>query len=114
MRSLAVRLLGANYRYIFKEHLNYFTPASLRQFAGRELQVLKLASTHFNPVVIWQDYRRDGRDVSRKERAQLLKRTNAWKKSGLLAPAKLIYRGTEMALGKLLLADNLVAIARKI
>lgn len=114
MRSLAVRLLGAKYRYIFEEHLNYFTPPSLRQFAGRELKVLKLASTHFNPVVIWQDYRRGGRDVSRKERAQLLKRTNAWKKSGLLSPAKLIYRATEMVLGKLLLADNLVVIARKI
>jgi 2-polyprenyl-3-methyl-5-hydroxy-6-metoxy-1,4-benzoquinol methylase len=114
MSSLAVRLLGARYRYIFAEHLNYFTPASLAQFAGRELKVLKLASTHFNPVVIWQDYRLGGREVPRKERAQLLKRTNAWKKSRLLVSAKLIYRATEFALGKLWLADNLVVIARKI
>jgi|SRR5579859_1051956 len=114
MDSLAVRLLGAKYRYIFAEHLNYFTPATLKQFAGRELKVMRLASTHFNPLVIWQDHRRGGREVPRAERARLLKRTNAWKQSRLWLPLKLIYRGTEMALGKLWLADNLVVIARKL
>src|SRR5260370_26587915 len=45
MASLAVRLLGTKYRYIFAEHLNYFTPRTLGQFAGRELKVsLKLLS----------------------------------------------------------------------
>ena len=113
LNSLAVRLLGARYRYIFPEHLNYFTPRTLRQFAGGDFAVVQLKSTHFNPVVFWQDFRRGAREVPRAERAQLLRRTNAWKKSHLMLPAMLAYHVAESALATFHLADNLVLIARK-
>jgi 2-polyprenyl-3-methyl-5-hydroxy-6-metoxy-1,4-benzoquinol methylase len=113
MRSLAVRLLGAKYRYIFSEHLNYFTPQTLKTFAGRELTVLTLKSTHFNPVVIWQDFRRGGREIPRAGRSELLKRTNALKQSPWMFPARLAYRAVETLLGAFLLADNIVVVGRK-
>jgi 2-polyprenyl-3-methyl-5-hydroxy-6-metoxy-1,4-benzoquinol methylase len=113
MQSLAVRLLGVKYRYIFPEHLNYFTPQTLRKFAGREFSVLSLRSTHFNPIVIWQDFRTGEREIPHAERSALLKRTNAAKQSPWLAPVRLAYRATEAALAQCLLADNLVIIAKK-
>lgn len=113
MRSLAVRLLGGKYRYIFSEHLNYFTPQTLKTFAGRELTVLKLKSTHFNPVVMWQDFWRSGREIPRAERSELLKRTNALKQSRWMFPARLAYRAAESIFGAFLLADNLVVVGRK-
>ena len=75
MKSLAVRLLGAKYRYIFPEHLNYFSPATLTRFAGQEFEVLKLTTTHFNPIVIWKDWRGGARNIPREERSKLLKQT---------------------------------------
>src|SRR6185369_5142888 len=33
LSSLAVRLLGAKYRHVYPQHLNYFTERTLRQFA---------------------------------------------------------------------------------
>lgn len=113
MNSLAVKLLGSKYRYIFAEHLNYFTPQTLRKFVEPEFAVQKLQSTHFNPLVIWQDFRGGGREVPRSERAQLLKRTNAYKQSPWLFPLKAAYRGAEAILGTWLLADNLVIIGQK-
>lgn len=113
MNSLAIRLLGAKYRYIFAEHLNYFTPQTLRKYAELEFTALKLKSTHFNPLVIWQDFRGDGREIPRAERAQLLKRTNACKQSSWMFPLKVAYRATETALGTALLSDNLVVIGQK-
>ena len=111
--SLAVRLLGAKYRYIFKEHLNYFTPATMKQFAGRELTVVAMQSTHFNPLVIWQDWRGGGREVSRAERVKLLKKTTGFKQSRWLYPLKKSYQAAEGILGALWLADNVVAVGRK-
>jgi len=113
MHSMAARLLGANYRYIYPEHLNYFTPATLRKFAGREFAVVDLKSSHFNPVVIWQDFRRGGGEVPREKRYELLKRTTAYKQSRWMAPARAGYRLIEKVLGKMLMADNLVIIGRK-
>jgi len=113
LKSLAVRLLGAKYRYIYAEHLNYFTPATLKKFAEREFTVVDLQSTHFNPLVIAKDFRGGGREVPRAERYQLLKRTTGFKKSRWLYPVRLGYRLAEAALGKARLADNLTVIARK-
>jgi SAM-dependent methyltransferase len=114
-RSLAVRLLGLKYRYLMPEHLNYFTPATLRAFAVREpaFEVVASGSTHFNPVVIWQDWRSKEWNVSDEERARLLKRTTAWKQMPLLEPIKIIYTGMERALGWMNLADNLFVVLRK-
>ncbi len=113
MDSLAVRLLGAKYRYIFAEHLNYFTPQTLKKFAEKEFAVLKVKSTHFNPIVIWRDFRGGGRAVPRAERAQLLKRTNTYKQSPWMLPARIAYRATENLLGTFFLSDNLLIIGQK-
>ena len=113
LNSLAVRLIGAKYRYIFPEHLNYFTPAVLKRFAEQEFSVVKMASTHFNPLVIWQDFRGGERDIARAERSSLLKRTTAYKQSPWLRPVKLAYQTAELALGRGFLADNVVVVARK-
>jgi 2-polyprenyl-3-methyl-5-hydroxy-6-metoxy-1,4-benzoquinol methylase len=113
MNSLAVKLLGAKYRYIFAEHLNYFTPQTLRKFIEPEFSILGLKSTHFNPVVIWQDFRRGGREIPRAERAALLKRTNAYKQSAWMLPLRLAYKASEKVMGGFMLADNIVIVARK-
>lgn len=113
MRSLAVRLLGAKYRYIFAEHINYFTAQTLQKFVRRELFVLQLKSTHFNPIVIWKDFWQGGREIPREERSHLLKCTNTFKQSSWLLPVKLAYRAGESILAAFLLADNLAIIARK-
>jgi 2-polyprenyl-3-methyl-5-hydroxy-6-metoxy-1,4-benzoquinol methylase len=113
MKSLAVKLIGSKYRYIFAEHLNYFTPETLRKFAGLEFAIVDLKSTHFNPLVIWKDFRGGERQIPRAERSQLLKRTTAYKKSKWMLPIKIGYQATEAILGGILLADNLVIIGRK-
>lgn len=113
MNSLAVRLVGAKYRYIFPEHLNYFTPQTIRRFIETELDVVAMESTHFNPLVIWKDYRGGERHISRAERANLLKRTTSYKQSKWMLPLKAGYHATERALGKLRLADNLSIVGRK-
>ncbi len=113
MQSLAARLLGARYRYIYPQHLNYFTAATLTKFVENRFSVLELVSTHFNPIVLWQDWRHGGQEVSNRERAELLKRTTSLKQNPLLKPAKVAYGLVEKALGRLNLADNLAAVLRK-
>jgi 2-polyprenyl-3-methyl-5-hydroxy-6-metoxy-1,4-benzoquinol methylase len=113
MNSLAVRLIGAKYRYIFPEHLNYFTPQTLKKFAEQEFAVVEMKSTHFNPIVIWQDFRGGERAITRAERVQLLQRTTAYKQSKGLGLINAGYRATELALGRLWLADNVAVVGRK-
>jgi 2-polyprenyl-3-methyl-5-hydroxy-6-metoxy-1,4-benzoquinol methylase len=113
MNSLAIRLIGSKYRYIFAEHLNYFTPETLRKFVGKEFNIMSLKSIHFNPLVIWKDFRGGEREIPRAERSQLLKRTTAYKKSKWLLPVKIGYQTTEEVLGKFLMADNLAIVGRK-
>lgn len=115
MNSLAVRLLGRRYRYITPEHVNYFAAATLRRMIAREPQfkLVEMKSTHFNPVVIWQDWRRKRDAVPDAERANLLKQTTSWKTRPLFAPVRFVYRVMEGVLGRLRLADNLVAILQR-
>lgn len=112
MNSLAVRCLGTRYRYIMDEHLNYFTAGTLRRLVVQEraFTIAALKSTHFNPVVLWQDWRGGEQRVPDSERAHLLRRTTGWKQNPLLAPVKWIYIGAERILGSLRLADNLVVV----
>lgn len=112
-KSLAARTLGARYRYIYPQHLNYFTKATLTKLVAARFSVIEFSSTHFNPVVIWQDWRGGGKDVSNRERAQLLQRTTAFKQNPLLRPVKALYALAERALGVLNLADNLAVVLRK-
>jgi hypothetical protein len=106
-------VIGAKYRYIFAEHLNYFTPQTMRRFAGSEFSVMEMRSTHFNPLVIWQDFRGGEREVSRADRVKLLKRTTGYKKSRWLWPVKVAYRAAEAALSSVFLADNVAVVGRK-
>jgi 2-polyprenyl-3-methyl-5-hydroxy-6-metoxy-1,4-benzoquinol methylase len=113
MKSLAARLLGARYRYIYPQHLNYFTSHTLKRFVTERFSVLELRSTHFNPMVIWQDWGRRGGEVSNRDRAELLQRTTRYKRNARLAPLKLAYRFVESSLAALTLADNLAVVLRK-
>jgi 2-polyprenyl-3-methyl-5-hydroxy-6-metoxy-1,4-benzoquinol methylase len=114
LKSLAVRVAGAKYRYIFPQHVNYFTVRTLREFSLKErFEVATEGSMHFNPIVIWQDVRGKGGFVPDEQRAALLKRTTAYKQNSLMKPAKLLYRASEIVLGKMNLADNLFIGLRK-
>lgn len=115
LKSLAVRILGAKYRYIVTEHLNYFSPTTLRSFglSCSEFDVVKLTSTHFNPIVILQDLLGKGESVPDAQRARLLKRTTRWKQNPWLQPIKCLYSLAERALATLQLADNLAIVLRK-
>ncbi|MFO1461742.1 MAG: class I SAM-dependent methyltransferase [Verrucomicrobiota bacterium] len=113
--SLAVRLLAGKYRYILPQHVNYFSGATLRRLlsdAGGLVEV-GIRGTHFNPLVIAQDFRRSGRLVPDADRARLLQRTNAYKQSALLRPMHWLYRGLEWGLARVRWTDNIVAIGRK-
>ena len=114
MKSLAVRLLGAKYRYIFPQHVNYFTAATLEKFSLTEnLEIAARGSMHFNPIVLWQDLRGKGEFVPDEERAALLKRTAAYKQNPALKPVKALYHAAEKILGSVNLADNLFIVLRK-
>jgi hypothetical protein len=113
LRSLATRLLGARYRYIYAQHLNYFSRTTLEKLARKQFEIVEVRSMHFNPIVIWQDWRRGGAEVSNEERATLLEKTTAYKQNPLLKPVKTLYRLSEVILGRLGLADNLAMVLRK-
>lgn len=113
LESLAVRWLGSRYRYIYPQHLNYFTGRTLRRLVGARFEVVAVRTTHFNPLVLWQDWRGGGGEVSNAARAGLLKRTTAYKQNPWLTPVRAMYRCTERVLGTFYLADNLVAVLRR-
>jgi 2-polyprenyl-3-methyl-5-hydroxy-6-metoxy-1,4-benzoquinol methylase len=112
MKSLAARSLGARYRYVYPQHLNYFTKATLTKLVGERFSLIAFSSTHFNPIGIWQDWRGGGGEVSNRERAQLLQRTTSYKQNPLLRPVKALYALAERTLGVLNLADNLALVLR--
>lgn len=114
LRSLAIRLLGAKYRYVYAQHLNYFSAQTLARLGEPGLRVVTTRYLHFNPVVIWQDWRSGGRDVSNAERGDLLKQTTALKQKSWMKPVKLIYALAEKALGAIGLTDNVVIVFRKL
>jgi len=113
LRSLAVGLLGVKYRYIYAQHLNYFTAQTLAHLCEPRFEVIATRFTHFNPLVIWQDWRGGGREVSNAERGELLKRTTAYKQNAAMKPVNTLYRATEKILGSLKLTDNLAVVLRK-
>jgi SAM-dependent methyltransferase len=112
--SLAMRWLGARYRYVYPQHLNYFSRVTLGRLVTPSFALVRAGSTNFNPVVIWQDSRqRKVVEVTNRERAELLKRTTAYKQSPWLAPVKMAYQLTEWTLGAMNLADNLAFVLRR-
>jgi 2-polyprenyl-3-methyl-5-hydroxy-6-metoxy-1,4-benzoquinol methylase len=114
LRSLAVRLLGSKYRYVYAQHLNYFSAQTLSQLGNHSgFEVIATSFTHFNPAVIWQDWRRGGREVSNAERGELLRQTTALKQKPWMKPLKWCYGLTEKSLGFLGLTDNVVVVFQK-
>lgn len=113
MESLAARLLGMRYRYIYPQHLNYFTKRTLEELVSVSFEIVDVRFTHFNPAVILRDWFGRGREVSNEERAKLLKRTTAYKQKPWLAPIRLAYKSAEKALAVFQLADNLAMALRK-
>jgi 2-polyprenyl-3-methyl-5-hydroxy-6-metoxy-1,4-benzoquinol methylase len=113
MQSLAVQLLGSRYRYIYDQHLNYFTKATLGRLFSKKFTLLHWDSTHFNPIVMMQDWRQGGKEVSNEKRAELLQRTTNLKRNPLMRPVKVIYGFAEWMLARMNLADNLVAVVRR-
>jgi 2-polyprenyl-3-methyl-5-hydroxy-6-metoxy-1,4-benzoquinol methylase len=114
-RSLAVRLLGAKYRYILPQHINYFTLATLSKLVEKEprFRLVYSGSSHFNPLVILQDWKRRGKSATDDERARLLKRTTGYKQNAALKPVKMALAAVETVLRSLNLADNLVMVLKK-
>ena len=113
MDSLAARTLGMRYRYIYPQHLNYFTRKTLSELVSKSFTVVHKETTHFNPIILLQDWKRGNREVSNAERGALLRRTTAYKQNPLFRPLRWLYRTTEKVLGSLNLADNLVFVLRK-
>jgi 2-polyprenyl-3-methyl-5-hydroxy-6-metoxy-1,4-benzoquinol methylase len=113
MRSLAVRAIGKRYRYIYPQHLNYFTAITLQKLVEDMFELTEMRFTHFNPIVIWQDWHRGGAEISNQERGQLLKRTTAYKENPAMKPVKALYKVTEKALALFGLTDNVAAVLRK-
>jgi 2-polyprenyl-3-methyl-5-hydroxy-6-metoxy-1,4-benzoquinol methylase len=113
MKSLAARSLGARYRYVYPQHLNYFTKTTLAKLVEKWFTVVEVRSTHFNPIVMWQDCRAGGKDISNRDRAALLQRTTAYKQNPALKPVKALYKLAENVLSALTLADNLVVVLRR-
>ncbi len=115
LESLAVRILGSKYRYILNQHVNYFASDTLAALLVRQgLDVVRTGGSHFNPAVLWQDWRR-GTDspVADADRAALLKRTTRLKESPWLRPARSALAGVERLLAWGGLADNIWVVGRK-
>lgn len=113
LESLACRLLGARYRYILPQHVNYFTTSTLNRLLqdhGR-LKPVATGGSHFNPAVLWQDWRRGTtEEVPDAERAALLARTTRLKQSAWLGPVRTALHLVERGLALTGLADNLWAV----
>jgi SAM-dependent methyltransferase len=113
MRSLAARMLGARYRYIYSQHVNYFTRTTLLALARNWFDPVEVRFTHFNPIVVLQGWRRGGSEVSNAERGELLQRTTSYKQNSWLKPLKMVYSFAEKTLARFALADNLLVVLRK-
>jgi len=113
LRSLAIHLLGARYRYVYPQHLNYFTAQTLARLCAPRFEIVATRFTHFNPVVIWQDWRGGVREVSNVERADLLQQTTTLKQTPWLAPLRSCYALAEKTLASFGLADNVALVLRK-
>jgi 2-polyprenyl-3-methyl-5-hydroxy-6-metoxy-1,4-benzoquinol methylase len=115
-RSLAVKMLGSKYRYIFPQHVNYFTMQTLERLVAlqKDFAIIHHGSMHFNPLVIYRDWKNPRDFVPDEERAKLLKRTTAYKQSPALKPMKFALKTTEKILGTLNLADNLIVVLKRI
>ena len=116
VKSLAIRICGSKYRYVMPDHLNYFSAAHMQSFVcgPGPVETVHIGSSHFNPIVIWQDLRGGANRVADADRAKLLKKTTAMKQKPWLRPVKFLYRMAESGLNLFGLGDNLVLVVRKL
>jgi 2-polyprenyl-3-methyl-5-hydroxy-6-metoxy-1,4-benzoquinol methylase len=112
MKSLAIRLLGGRYRYVYAQHLNYFTPETMTRLAAPLFLPVEVRFMHFNPIVVWQDWRSRGAEVSNAERGELLKRTTVYKQKTAMKPVKLAYQLSEAMLAALGMTDNFAIVLK--
>ncbi|MCC6235689.1 MAG: class I SAM-dependent methyltransferase [Verrucomicrobiales bacterium] len=115
LAALGVRLLGTRYRYILPQHVNYFEAGTLERLTRQAgLSPIARGGSHFNPIVLWQDWRRGSDElVPDRERAALLRRTTRWKQSLIATPARLGLSLAEKLLAAMGCADNLWLAARR-
>jgi 2-polyprenyl-3-methyl-5-hydroxy-6-metoxy-1,4-benzoquinol methylase len=111
--SFAQRFLGIKYRYVYPQHLNYFSAQTLRLLAQKHFSITSVAYTHFNPVIIWQDWKSGGQDQPNEARGALLERTTKLKTNPRLKLLRPLYAAAEKALSAAHLADNLVMVLQK-
>jgi len=116
LQSLAVRLLGLVPLHS-AEHVNYFSRATLRHalLAATEPPLSwnqRVPDNSLYPAVLGR-LANPGVERSGADRAELLRRTTAWKRSRWSQPLRPMYRLSEGVLGLLNLADNLLCVARR-
>lgn len=114
-RSLAIRILGRRYRYVYPDHVNYFSLNTLKSFAqvSSRFDVVGHGSTHFNPIVMMRDLFKPMDRVPDEDRAQLLKKTTGYKQNPWLRPIKWVYQLAESVLSVCNLADNIYIVLQK-
>jgi 2-polyprenyl-3-methyl-5-hydroxy-6-metoxy-1,4-benzoquinol methylase len=110
--SLAIRAIGSRYRYIMAEHLNYFSIETLTRLVEAKFRPVRVTTSHFNPLVILQDFRRQN-SPKPQERAELLNKTNAMKSMPVLKPLHACYKLCESLLARFGLADNVLGVFQK-
>jgi len=110
--SLSVALLRRRYRYIALEHLNYFTPATLRTLLTRTgFRVVHHETRSFNPYVVWQDWK--GVPVDIEETIRETQLSKSFKTSGSFSVARVAYRAVDGLLRVVGRGDSLLAAAQK-
>ena len=85
----------------------------MRDFIAQAFSVQRVKTTHFNPIVILQDFRNGQRHVPRADRVNLLKRTTRYKQNPWLLPIRLTYQLAESGLCTFRMADNVAVVGRK-
>ena len=110
--SLSVLLLRRRYRYIALEHLNYFTPATLRTLLTRAgFRVVHHETRSFNPYVVLQDWR--GVPVDIEETIRETQLSKSFKTNGSFSVARVAYRTVDGLLRIVGRGDSLLMAAQK-
>jgi ubiquinone/menaquinone biosynthesis C-methylase UbiE len=112
--GLAMRLLGPRYSMVHLEHLNYFTPGSLKLLLKRVgFKTLNTRTYLSNPILLWKDYQ--GRHLSDQiGQCDVLadQRQNVELRKNLLV--RLLQRTIDFVVSPLGIGDLLIIVAQKV
>jgi SAM-dependent methyltransferase len=113
--SATQRLLGRRNRYVGADHLNYFTPLSLKKLVERHGFRTELMLTRkVNPFIVYQDLRRDPSDgASVDEVIADQSVTDGLKNSAKYAPLRTVHSLAERVIGRFGLGDLLLLRATR-